>query len=484
MTIKDQSQSPTSLPHRYWAVALGIICGIAYLPAWQSFFVKDDIILATSAQLNPLVALQHSWPGGFFRPAAELLFAAQHLLFNLHPLPYHLLSFAAHLGCIYFAYRLFNLLPQYRPFALLAVSLFALHPLNTETVSWISGQMGLFASLCVLTTLYFAGASKRLIVLIPIFIIGLGFYESFPVVVLLWGLCSLFDDRFRTRLKPLALISLAACLGVYLYWRFEVLGLSSGNYQTALSPKTAFFNAAYYLYLLAGGSAIGARILHYRPELITAHFLDVFTPLFIIHLLLIPAYFLFRLKRRDWPDFDALLPFAWLALTLLPTLLLSERPRRLSYLAVPGFSLLIGQIFFYVQEKARPGALIAKTGLAFYILVLAATLHLRNYDWQRAGDLERELPNLVDNHCQTLAFDLPNLVGDALFFNSLSTAHWLSISESGPFGSIQTPITPTWDHETIEPGCYYLYRDGTIHRVFNISPEPIFIRGNNWVHTR
>lgn len=478
------SHEAQSSSQRYWAVALCALCAFAYLPAWQAFFVKDDIILATSAQLNLLAALQHSWPGGFFRPAAELLFAAQHMFFGLHPFPYHLVSFTAHMGSVYFAYRLFYLLPQSRPAALLAAGIFALHPLNTETVSWISGQMSLFASLCILASISLSATDRRIATFIPVLVLGIGFYESSLLGILLWFAFCLYDERFRPSLHPVPILLIGACLTAYLYWRFFVLDLGGGNYQTTFALKTCLLNAVYYLYLLAGGSAIGARILHYQPDLISTRFLDVFTPLLLVNTLLILTYGFHHLRRRQWPGFDTLMPFAWLAITLLPTLFLSERPRRLSYLAVPGFSLAISQIWYYLQEKARPGAMIARTGLALYILVLASTLYLRNYDWQEAGDLERTIPKAIDSDCRTLFFDMPNLVGDALFFNSLSTAKWLSLNEVAPVPTLHTPTDPAWNYRIAKPGCYYLFVDGTISPAAKIKPQPTFSRGSNWVYTR
>jgi hypothetical protein len=469
---------------RYWVGALGLLCAIAYFPAWQAFFVKDDIILLTSARLDLASAMQHSWPGGFFRPTAELLFAIQYLIFDFHPLSYHLVSFSAHLGCAYLAFRLFNFLPQYRTIALLSAGLFALHPLNTETVSWISGQMSLFASLCTLAVVYLLGTTKRLALLLPIFILGLGFYENFLFVLLLWGVFCLFDDRFRFSLKPIPSLFIIICSIAYFYWRFVILNLGGGNYQTALSLKSGLLNAVYYLYLLAGGSALGGRVLHYQPEIIGTHFFAVFTPLLLLNVLLALIYSLYRIKRRDWPDRASLLPFIWIAAALLPTLFLTERPRRLAYLAVPGYSLLIGQSLFYLKEKTRSSPLITKTVLACYIFVFASTLHLRNYDWQAVGALERALPKTIKGDCQTLVFDLPNLIGDALFFNNLSTEKWLGLNGSNPIPKIMTPTNPLWDHHTSKPGCYYRYVNDAIHPTTNIKSEPIFTRGRTWVNPR
>jgi hypothetical protein len=148
--------SPTMRNALFWPL-LALTGLLAYLPALRSFFVKDDLILILSAQAAFPNLLIHSWPGGFFRPSAELLFAIQHALFGLHPLPYHLLSLAAHAAATLLLYRLFLRLLENRDLSRIGALVFALHPLHTESVSWISGQMSLFAGLCTLLLLYEPG---------------------------------------------------------------------------------------------------------------------------------------------------------------------------------------------------------------------------------------------------------------------------------------------------------------------------------------
>jgi len=476
------TQSLQASETKRWAtIALLTLCAIAYLPAWLSFFVKDDIALATSARIGLDTLLSHSWPGGFFRPAAELLFAVQHTLFGLSPLPYHLVSFSAHLATTFFVYRLFDQLPPHRPYAFIAAALFALHPLNTETVSWISGQMSLFSTLCTLAMLYWLRISRPLIALVPFFILGLGFYENFLLVLLLWGMLCLCDDQFRATLRPAPLYALGICSAGYLYWRFWVLNLSGGNYQPALSLKTGLLNIVYYFYLLVGGSAIGGRVIRYRPDQLYDYFFDVFTPLLICNTLLVLAYLWLAHRNAIRPTTHAALPLAWIAIALLPALLLPERPRRLSYLAVPGYALALSHILFYLYTKTRLG--LARTGIAFYALLLVATLYLRNDDWQSAGGLERAIPTVVAAHCHNLVFDVPNLLGDALFFNSISTSLWLGSQTARPVS-----IRAHQEQNQLQPAQDCSYRfirgTGTIRLTPDAVGSPLFTRGHNWVRTR
>lgn len=473
--------SPNTPPRQI--AALLLLSAIAYWPAWQSFFVKDDLTLITSADLDLAAALQHAWPGGFFRPAGELVFAIQHQFFGLYPLPYHLMSFIAHSAAVLFAYHLFRLFPHYRAIALWAAVLFAIHPLNTETVSWISGQLSLYATLCALATLYLLATSRPLFALLPVFLLGLGFYENFLLVIPLAAVCYWGLQRPRMRLRPLHLIVLGCCALIYLYWRFVGLGLSGGNYQASLSFKSAIVNLAYYLYLLAGGSAIGGRIIHYRPAEIGDHFFAVLTPLLLLNIIIILLYLLYLRREKSSSPARLLLPLCWIIIALLPVLILPERPRRLSYLAVPGFALAMGQILYYLQKKIRPGSFLAKAGIAVYILVLVSTLHLRNRDWQQAGTLEHFLPAAIEPTCRQVAFDVPNLLGDALFFSNISTAQWIQLSGADA-PTVYTALELLDQQQQIAPGCYYRYDNGIIRaKTIATQQSIIFSRGRNWAQT-
>ena len=460
-------------------VALGILAlaAVAYWPAGQAFFVKDDISLISGAHLDFTSALFHSWPGGFFRPAAEWSYALQYRLFGLSSLPYHLVSFAAHLAAACCVYRL-CLLWSERRIGLIAATLFVLHPLNTESVSWISGQMSLISGLCGLTALYLALRGGPVVGIVVAFVLGQGFYENFPIVLLVWAgwhTCYVPLRHWDWRV-PLAL---GLCTGFYLYWRFGVLQLATGYYGLEASLGSVLTNGAYYLYLLAGGSAIGGRIVYYNPGQIGANFFEVFPPLLILTVLLLAAYMWQARKNGERPSAGLGMPLLWILLSLLPLLVLGERPRRLAYLAVPGYSMAIGHILIYLHNNCRFRRII-RTGVICFALVLVSTLYLRNRDWLAAGDLERSLSDVVADDCRTVAFDVPNLLGDALFFHSVSTAVWLA--KTGP----QPQVYPPHEWERIPARtipCYYRYTDGHVEPVKEPPGGPTFVRGRNWARS-
>jgi hypothetical protein len=138
---------------------------------------------------------------------------------------------------------------------------------------------------------------------------------------------------------------------------------------------------------------------------------------------------------------------------------------------------------YYLQKKIRPGSFLAKAGIAVYILVLVSTLHLRNRDWQQAGTLEHFLPAAIEPACQQVAFDVPNLLGDALFFSSISTAQWIQLSGADA-PTVYTALELLDRQQQIAPGCYYRYDNGIIRaKTIATQRSIIFSRGRNWAQT-
>ncbi len=147
----------TYFAHRPWLLAfvLVIVTFAAYQPTWHAGFIWDDDDHLTA---NPAMTAHHGlkliWSSlavGRYYPLTLTTFWVQRRLWGLHPLPYHLVNVAFHAtnGVL-----VFLLLRRLRVRAAwLAAMLWALHPVNVESVAWITElkntQSGLFFFLAV-----------------------------------------------------------------------------------------------------------------------------------------------------------------------------------------------------------------------------------------------------------------------------------------------------------------------------------------------
>jgi protein O-mannosyl-transferase len=160
--------SPVSMPNHAIAnrfskralLGIGIIAltaALAYRPAMHGGFLLDDDLLLTE---NPLVkvpnGLAHIWfttDAVDYWPVANTSFWIGWRLWGLNPTGYHVVNLLLHIANALLVWLVLRQLAI--PWAFLAALLFALHPVNVESVAWISQRKGLLATLFVLFSVVF-----------------------------------------------------------------------------------------------------------------------------------------------------------------------------------------------------------------------------------------------------------------------------------------------------------------------------------------
>jgi len=151
---------------RDWLLGLILVVAViaTYSPVWHAGFIWDDDLLVTA---NPVIigplGLKEIWTtsAADICPLTLTTFWVEHALWGLAPLPYHLVNVLLHAACAVLLWRV--LLGLRIPGAWLGSALWALHPLQVESVAWITEmkntQSGLFY---LLTILFFVRWRKEL----------------------------------------------------------------------------------------------------------------------------------------------------------------------------------------------------------------------------------------------------------------------------------------------------------------------------------
>lgn len=134
-----------STSHRRWWLPVGLLALVllSYAPILRAFFLSDDYVLLTEAQLRSLaeaLAIDHTW--FFYRPLGKLLWWCEFRLFGYHAALYHMVSLGLHALCALLVVLLARRLLAGRA-ALLAGCAFALLPLHAEPVAWLACQYDL-----------------------------------------------------------------------------------------------------------------------------------------------------------------------------------------------------------------------------------------------------------------------------------------------------------------------------------------------------
>ena len=140
--IRGISNEPIRPWHQDWLLALVLVTVtfLAYLPAWRGTPIWDDDSHLTKPELRSLEGLARIWtqPGATqqYYPLIHTLFWVEHRVWGDWPAGYHLLNILLHCASALLLVRILRYL--HIPGAWLAAAIFALHPIQVESVAWIS----------------------------------------------------------------------------------------------------------------------------------------------------------------------------------------------------------------------------------------------------------------------------------------------------------------------------------------------------------
>lgn len=190
-------------------------------------------------------------------------FWVQHVIWGLHPLPYHLFTLLMHAGAAVVLWRV--LLRLKIPGAWLGAALWALHPVEVESVAWITElkntQSGLFY---LLTGLWFvrarlaeqAGDTKRARwndwAALGCGAFAMASKSSTVILPLVLGLCAWWLERefkWRSLLRLLPYLLLAAASSALSLWTQGLEGASGPGWERGWPQRIATAGRVVWFYL-------------------------------------------------------------------------------------------------------------------------------------------------------------------------------------------------------------------------------------------
>ena len=185
------------LPVHYLSAALVIICFAVYANSLGNDFVFDDnhLVLGSRQWLKPsnLFSIFTS-----YRPVRNLSYAIDLALWGDRPLGFHLTSVLIHGGVTVLVFLLARRLIERTLPAFLTALIFAVHPIQTDAVAYISGRrdvlFGFFYVAAFLSYLTYRSrnAVRYFVLFLVLWALSLMSKEmavSLPAVIFLWNFC-------------------------------------------------------------------------------------------------------------------------------------------------------------------------------------------------------------------------------------------------------------------------------------------------------
>jgi len=234
-----------------------------YLRVWHAGFIWDDEMHLTNnpAIVGPL-GLWDIWTSRAARicPLVLTTFWVEHAAWGLNPLPYHVVNVLMHGAC---AVALWRALQGLRVRgAWMGAALWALHPVQVETVAWVTElkntQSCLFYLLAILFFVKWTGAGAagrraRDYALALLFAaLAMASKSSTVVLPLVLGLCAWWTEgrlawRTWARLVPVFLMSAAA--SALAIWTQHLEGANEAEWARGWPERIAVSGRIFWFYL-------------------------------------------------------------------------------------------------------------------------------------------------------------------------------------------------------------------------------------------
>lgn len=248
-----------------WILALLLVTMtfFVYQQAWNAGYIWDDDKYVTENHLLTAPdGLKRIWfsrdsPSQYF-PLVYTTFRIEHAIWGLHPTGYHLVNILLHAVNALLAWMLLRRLHVRG--AWLAAALFALHPVNVESVAWITERknvlLGVFFLLALFAWLRFAdaGGSRWRYYALALLLYALSLFSkttacTMPAALLLilWLRRIPITVARLAQVAPFVVLGLAMGL-LTMWWERHIQGTQGELFAMGLTERVLVASRAVWFY--------------------------------------------------------------------------------------------------------------------------------------------------------------------------------------------------------------------------------------------
>ncbi|MCX6766940.1 MAG: tetratricopeptide repeat protein [Candidatus Moranbacteria bacterium] len=367
---------------------LALLVLLSYANSFFNGFVSDDV---GGFLNNPSLGhISNVFAGSaHFSVSAFFQYVAFHIG-GLHPFTFRTINILSHLGCVVVIYLLLTLAMNKRV-ATIAASIFAVHPILTESVSWISGGLySLYAFFFLLSLLFYLFSEndkKYFRYSVLFYVIAIFSSEKALVLFLVFALYEIAFGSLKYNWKkilPFFSISIFLLIIYALKIGYRVSAVETQSYQAG---------GGIYNPLIQIPVTIGSYLkLIFWPAKLTLYQTEMsfsqaqYLILLFITLIYLGAIFWSWRKNKN--------VFFWLCffvITLLPTL----TPLKISwivaeryvYLGTLGIIIVVAILFDKFLKLNENAKMVGYFALVVIVATLSARTIIRNQDWKSEDTL-------------------------------------------------------------------------------------------------
>jgi tetratricopeptide (TPR) repeat protein len=266
-------------PKKDWAWSALLVLAVlaVYLPATRNGFIWDDDQHVTKAELRSIDGLVRIWtqPGvvNQYYPLVHTAFWVEHRIFGDAPRGYHVVNILLHATAAVLVLRILRQLDV--PAAPLAAALFALHPVQVETVAWVSELKNTLSGVFYLgaALVYFRYDRTRTlgayIVAFGLFMLGLlskTVVATLPAALLVVFWWKRGRLQWKSDVWPLVPFFVAGAMaGLLSAWtEQQFIGARGPQYQLTVIERCLVAGRAFWFYL--GKLAWPAELIFIYPR--------------------------------------------------------------------------------------------------------------------------------------------------------------------------------------------------------------------------
>lgn len=367
---------------------LALLVFAVYANSYGNGFVSDDIAgFATNKNLGNISQV-FSGPA-HFSVSAFFQFIAYHIG-GLHPFTFRIINIFSHFGTVVLVFLLLSL-SMNRRVAVIAASLFAVHPILTESVSWISGGLySLYAFFFLLSFLFylFSDSNKKYFYYsIAFFVLSILSSEKALALFLVFALYEISFGSLKhnwKKIMPFFSISLVLLILYAAKIGYRVSAVEAQTYQS--SP--GFYNP-----LIQIPIALGSYLkLIFWPARLTLYQTEMaFSRREYLALLFATLVFAGAVIWSWRKNKTVFFWFVFFVITLLPTLtpfkiswVVAERYVYLGTLGIVVVVALALEKLLKINENAKMAGYFA---LVLVVASLSVRTIVRNQDWKSEDTL-------------------------------------------------------------------------------------------------